>query len=142
MPIQVVPIPDANVVAPILTLPQADSTSIPFEQHEVIEKGKKKKDAIRKRVKRMARNSSSEGSSQERAFLDDQEVIQSLMKDSILSYIVDKMVRKEDAERFDESFAAFLKLGHYLFAHLKGADLCQVKFSKALHKAQMEIERV
>ncbi|EHA8586785.1 hypothetical protein COCNU_scaffold000934G000040 [Cocos nucifera] len=64
------------------------------------------------------------------------------MKGSILSHIIDKMVRKENAERFDESFTAFLELGHYLFAHSKVANLHQVEFSKALHEAQAKIERV
>ncbi|EHA8590804.1 hypothetical protein COCNU_scaffold024639G000020 [Cocos nucifera] len=52
------------------------------------------------------------------------------------------MVRKEDAERFDESFATYLELEHYLFAHSKAADLCQTKASKALQEARAETERV
>ncbi|EHA8588175.1 hypothetical protein COCNU_scaffold004308G000010 [Cocos nucifera] len=64
------------------------------------------------------------------------------MKDSVLSHIIDKMVGKKDVERFDESFATFLELGHYLFAHSKVANLHQVKFSNSLHEAQVEIERV
>ncbi|KAG1338499.1 hypothetical protein COCNU_04G008050 [Cocos nucifera] len=93
-----------------------DAIPAPPEQHEVVDKGKKKKDAIRKRLRRMVENSSGEGS--------------------------DKMIGKEDAERFDVSFAAFLKLGHYLFAHSKMANLHQVEFSKALCEAQAEIERI
>ncbi|EHA8587614.1 hypothetical protein COCNU_scaffold002825G000020 [Cocos nucifera] len=111
MPVQAAPILEADVVAPILTSSPMDATPTPFKQCKVIEKGKKKNDAFRKRV------------------------IQSLMKDSILLHIVDKMIGKENAERFDESFTAFLKLGHYLFAYSKMVDLCQAKFFKALHEA-------
>ncbi|EHA8590131.1 hypothetical protein COCNU_scaffold015308G000010 [Cocos nucifera] len=64
------------------------------------------------------------------------------MKDSVLLHIVDKMVGKEDAKKFDESFAAFLELGHYLFTHLNVAILCQVEFSKAHREAQAETERI
>ncbi|EHA8587375.1 hypothetical protein COCNU_scaffold002010G000010 [Cocos nucifera] len=48
--IQAVPIPEADVAAPILILPQVDVALTPLEQNEVIEKKKKKKkkDAIRK----------------------------------------------------------------------------------------------
>ncbi|KAG1327679.1 hypothetical protein COCNU_01G016130 [Cocos nucifera] len=52
------------------------------------------------------------------------------------------MVRTKDAERFDESFVAYLEVGHYLFAHWKLADLHQVEASKALQEAQVETERV
>ncbi|EHA8589530.1 hypothetical protein COCNU_scaffold010566G000010 [Cocos nucifera] len=40
-----------------------------------------------------------------------------LMEGSILSHIIERMRQKDDIERFDESFTAFLELGHYLFAH-------------------------
>ncbi|EHA8588444.1 hypothetical protein COCNU_scaffold005294G000020 [Cocos nucifera] len=104
------PVPEADVIAPTPTLSQEDAAPTPSKQHEVIEKKKKKKkNVIRKRI-RMIENSSSEGFDQERAFLDDRKVVQSLMKGSILPHIIDKMVGKEDAERFDESFAAYLEV--------------------------------
>ena len=81
---------------------------------------------------------------------------------------IDKMVQMEDAERFNESFATFFEvtnffehdqmwgalpefwlkcffvpqLGHYLFVHLKVANLHQVKAFKVLQEAQMENESV
>ncbi|KAG1342511.1 hypothetical protein COCNU_05G007400 [Cocos nucifera] len=64
------------------------------------------------------------------------------MKGSILPHIIKKMVRMEDAERFDESFTTYLELGHYLFAHSKATDLHQAEASKALQEVQMEVERV
>ncbi|EHA8589184.1 hypothetical protein COCNU_scaffold008409G000010 [Cocos nucifera] len=109
MPIQAAPVLEADVAALIPTLLQADAASAPSEQCEVVKKGKKKKDAIKNRIRRMVENSNGEGFDQEQASLDDQEVIQSLMKGSILPHIVDKMIRKEDAERFDEFFTIFLK---------------------------------
>ena len=42
--------------------------------------------------------------------MDDREIIQPLMKGSILLHIVEKMVRMEDAERFNESFATYLEV--------------------------------
>ncbi|KAG1327672.1 hypothetical protein COCNU_01G016060 [Cocos nucifera] len=109
-PIQAALILEANMAAPLLTLPPVDTTAAPLEQCKVVEKGKKKKDAIRKRVRWMVENSNGEGSDQERVSLDDRDVIQSLMKGSILLHIIDKMIKKEDAERFDESFAIFLEV--------------------------------
>ena len=61
----------------------------------------------------MVESLSGEGFDQERASLDDREVVQSLMKGSILPHIVEKMVRMKDAMRFDESFAAYLKVIHF-----------------------------
>ncbi|KAG1327731.1 hypothetical protein COCNU_01G016650 [Cocos nucifera] len=52
------------------------------------------------------------------------------------------MVGMEDAEKFDESFAAYLKLGHYMFAHSKAADLHQAEASKTLQEVQAKVERV
>ena len=35
------------------------------------------------------------------------------MRGSILPHIVDKMVRKEDVERFDESFTAYIEVTNF-----------------------------
>ncbi|EHA8588953.1 hypothetical protein COCNU_scaffold007393G000010 [Cocos nucifera] len=86
-------------------------------------------------------NSGGEGSGQEQASLDDQEVIQTLMSGNVLPHIIDYTVRMMDIERFDESFVVYLELGHYLFAHSKAVDLIQVEASKALQEAQVENER-
>ncbi|EHA8588320.1 hypothetical protein COCNU_scaffold004753G000020 [Cocos nucifera] len=142
MPIQTVPIPESDVAAPTSILSQEDAATMLPKQCKVVEKKKKKKDVVRKKTRREAENSSGEGSNQERASLDDQEVIQSLMKGSILLYIIEKMVGMEDAVRFDESFAAYLELGHYLFNHLKAIDLLQAEASKALQEVQAEVKRV
>ncbi|KAG1362645.1 hypothetical protein COCNU_10G008640 [Cocos nucifera] len=56
--IQVAPIPEADVAASTLTLPQEDAHPVPPEQCEVVEKKKKTKDAVRKKIRRMAENSS------------------------------------------------------------------------------------
>ncbi|EHA8586650.1 hypothetical protein COCNU_scaffold000674G000020 [Cocos nucifera] len=53
--------------------------------------------------------SSSESSGQVQDSLDDRKVVHSLMWGSLLPHIIDTMVWKEDAERFDESFAAYLE---------------------------------
>ncbi|EHA8586396.1 hypothetical protein COCNU_scaffold000313G000020 [Cocos nucifera] len=102
---------------------------------EVTEKKKKKKKVVRKRIRRTIENLSGEGSGQEQASLDDREVIRSLMRGTILSHIVDKMVWMDNAVRFDEFCAAFLELGHYLFVHSKVADLHQAEAFKALQEA-------
>ena len=112
MPIPIAPIFESDVVASALISSREDVDTTPPKQCEVIEKKKKKKDAIRKKIRRAAESLSGEGSSLERASLDDQKFIQSLMKGSILLRIVEKMVGMEDAEKFDESFAAYLKVTH------------------------------
>ncbi|EHA8587634.1 hypothetical protein COCNU_scaffold002864G000020 [Cocos nucifera] len=48
---------------------------------------------------------------------------------------------RDDIERFNESFAAYLELGHYLFAHSEVADQRWVKASKALEEARVEVEK-
>ncbi|EHA8587026.1 hypothetical protein COCNU_scaffold001324G000030 [Cocos nucifera] len=111
------------MVVPSLTLPNEDAVLAPLDQGEVIEKKMGKKKVVRKKTKRTIENSGGEGSDQEQASLDDQEIVQSLMRASILPHIIDKIVQMEDAKRFDESLAAFLELGHYLFAHSKAVDL-------------------
>ncbi|KAG1338010.1 hypothetical protein COCNU_04G003160 [Cocos nucifera] len=112
-----------------------ESSSEPLHgEDEVIEKKKKKK-VITKRTRRMIENSSGEGSGQEQASLDDRKIVQSLMRGSILPHIVDKMVRTENVVRFNESFTAFLELGHYLFAHSKTVDLHQAETFKVLQEA-------
>ena len=45
--------------------------------------------------------------------MDDQELVHSLMKASMLSHIAKKLVGMEDAERFDESFATYLEVTHF-----------------------------
>ena len=48
--------------------------------------------------------------------MDDQEVVQALMEGSFLPYIIERMRQKDNVERFDESFAAFLEVsGFFLF---------------------------
>ncbi|EHA8590875.1 putative ensconsin-like [Cocos nucifera] len=138
---QAMPTPEPPIATLSSILPDEVAVPLPPGQEETIE-GQKKKKAIRKKARRVAKNFGGKSSNQEQAFLDDREVVQSLMKGSILLHIIDKMIRKEDAERFDESFTSFLKLGHYLFAHSKVADLRQVEFSKALYEVQAKIERV
>ncbi|EHA8586441.1 hypothetical protein COCNU_scaffold000388G000020 [Cocos nucifera] len=118
------------VASPSLTLPIEVTAPVPPEHGEVAEKKKKK--AISKKLRRKVGHSSGENSGQKQASLDDQEVIHSLMKSSILPYIIDKMIQMENVERFDKSFIAYLKLGHYLFAHSKVVNLCQAKASRAL----------
>ncbi|KAG1360662.1 hypothetical protein COCNU_09G001250 [Cocos nucifera] len=108
-------------------LDDADAPAPP-EQGEVAEK----RNVVAKKVKRKVGRSSGKSSSQEQDSLDDQEVIHSLMEESIPPHIIDKMVRKDNAERFDESFATYLELGHYLFFHSKVAYLYQIEASRAL----------
>ncbi|EHA8587107.1 hypothetical protein COCNU_scaffold001445G000010 [Cocos nucifera] len=108
-------------IAPSPTLPDEVAALAPPEQGKFVEKKKKK--AIGKKVRRKVRHSSGENSGQEQASLDDWKVIHSLMEGSTLLHIIDKMVWMENAERFDEFFAAYLKLGHYLFAHSKAVNL-------------------
>ncbi|EHA8589601.1 hypothetical protein COCNU_scaffold011291G000010 [Cocos nucifera] len=84
------------------------------------------------KVKRKVKHSSGENSGQEQDSLDDWEVIHSLMEGSVLQHIINKMVRKENVKRFDESFAAYLKV----------ADLYQIEAFRALQEAQVEIEKV
>ncbi|EHA8588286.1 hypothetical protein COCNU_scaffold004624G000020 [Cocos nucifera] len=93
VPIQATPIPKSNVAAPRLALPDEAAPSTSLEQEEVAKKRKKKeKNTIIKKVKRKVGSSDDESSSQEQDSLDDREVIQSLIRDSILPYITDKMV--------------------------------------------------
>ncbi|KAG1367014.1 hypothetical protein COCNU_13G008040 [Cocos nucifera] len=102
---------------------------------------KRKKRAVGKKVGRRVESSESGGPNQEQASLDDREVVQSLMKESILLYIATKMLRKGDVERFDESFATYLEHGHYLFAHSEVASKRWAKASKALEEARAEVEK-
>ncbi|EHA8587220.1 hypothetical protein COCNU_scaffold001610G000010 [Cocos nucifera] len=137
MPIQIALAPESNVAAssPAMLDDVAPSTSL--EWGEIIEKKKKKKEknAFTKKVRRKVGCSSGESSDQEQDSLDDHKVIHSLMQGSILLHNIKKMIRMEDAERFDESFTPYHELGHYLFAHSKIADLHQVEVSKALQEA-------
>ncbi|EHA8590250.1 hypothetical protein COCNU_scaffold016396G000010 [Cocos nucifera] len=115
MPIQPMPAPKPSTTVPTLTPSEEVAPSAPLQLEEAIEK--KKKRAISKKVGRRVGSSESGGPDQEQASLDDQKVIQSLMKVSILLYIAVKMLRRGDVERFNESFAAYLEnalnnLGH------------------------------
>ncbi|EHA8587216.1 hypothetical protein COCNU_scaffold001584G000010 [Cocos nucifera] len=138
MPIQATLIPEPIVPEPIMvassqTMPDEATPPMPPMQGEVMEKNKRKdKNTIAKRVKRKVGCSSGESSDQGKDSLDDQEVVQSLMEGSILLHIIDKMIQMENVERFDKSFAAYLELGHYLFAHSKVVDLCQAEASRTL----------
>ncbi|EHA8589439.1 hypothetical protein COCNU_scaffold009866G000010 [Cocos nucifera] len=129
------------MVVSSLTLPNEDAIPTPLDQDEVVEKKKGKNKVFRKKIRRMTKNSGGEGSGQEQASLDDQKVIQTLMRGNVLPHIINKMVRMKDVERFDESFATYLELRHYLLAHLKVADLYQAK-AFLLQEAQAENERV
>ncbi|EHA8588125.1 hypothetical protein COCNU_scaffold004146G000010 [Cocos nucifera] len=51
------------------------------------------------------------------------------------------MHQKDDVERFNESFTAFLKLRYYLFAHSEVASQNQAEASRALKEARTEIEK-
>ncbi|KAG1330968.1 hypothetical protein COCNU_02G009360 [Cocos nucifera] len=133
VPIQIVPTPEFDVAAPSLAIPDEVALSASLERGEVVEKRKKKKkNFIAKKVRRKVGHSSGESSGQDQDSLDDQKVIHSLIQGSLLLYIANRMVRKKNAERFDESFTAYFELGHYLFAHSRIADLCQIEVSKVL----------
>ncbi|KAG1342512.1 hypothetical protein COCNU_05G007410 [Cocos nucifera] len=63
------------------------------------------------------------------------------MEGSILPHIVERMHQKDDIKRFDESFAAFLELGYYLFAHSKVANQRWAEASRVLEEARVEAEK-
>ncbi|EHA8588603.1 hypothetical protein COCNU_scaffold005955G000020 [Cocos nucifera] len=111
----------------------------PVWQEGAVEK--KKKRVVSKKVGRKAKSFAGGDLGQEQDSLDDREVIQALMEGSILPQIVERMHQKDDVERFDESFAAFLELGHYLFAHSKVASKNWAKASRALEEARIEAEK-
>ena len=100
------------MAAPTPISSRDDAATMLPKQREVVEKKEKKKNTVRKKMRRAFENFSGEGSSQEQAFLDDWKVIQFLMKGSILPHIIEKMVGMEDVERFDESFATYLEVTH------------------------------
>ncbi|EHA8589302.1 hypothetical protein COCNU_scaffold008961G000010 [Cocos nucifera] len=108
MLIQAMPALETTMIVPSPTLSNEDTIPAPLDQGEVIEKKKKKK-VIRKKTRRTIGNLGGECSSQEQAFLDDRKVIQNLMRGNVLSHIIDKMVRMEDAKRFDESFTTYFE---------------------------------
>ncbi|EHA8587313.1 hypothetical protein COCNU_scaffold001859G000010 [Cocos nucifera] len=123
--------PKATAIVSSLTLPNEDAILAPLDQDEVTKKKEKKK-VVRKKTRRTIENLGGEGFGQEQASLDDQMVVQTLMTGNVLPHIIDKMVQIEDVERFDEFFAAYFELGHYLFAHSKATDLHQFEASNAL----------
>ncbi|EHA8587883.1 hypothetical protein COCNU_scaffold003441G000010 [Cocos nucifera] len=99
---------------------------------------KKKKRAIGKKVGSFECG----GPDQEQASLEDREIVESLMKESILPHIAAKMLRRGDVERFDESFATYLELRYYLFIHSKAASQRWAEASKALKEARAKVEKV
>ncbi|EHA8586520.1 hypothetical protein COCNU_scaffold000478G000070 [Cocos nucifera] len=122
--------------------PALSDEAIPFapiRQERAVEKKKKK--TIGKKVRRKAKSFEERDLGQEQGSLDDREVVQALMEGSILPHIVERMHQKDDIERFDKSFAAFLELGHYLFAHSKAVSQNQAEASKALEEAHIEAEK-
>ncbi|EHA8587441.1 hypothetical protein COCNU_scaffold002240G000010 [Cocos nucifera] len=104
------PKPATTIPSPTISKEVAPSTFLQLE--EAIEK--KKKRTINKKV------------------------VQSLMKESIFLHIMAKMLQRGDVERFDKSYAAYLELGHYLFAHSEAVDQKQAEASKALKEARAE----
>ncbi|KAG1360576.1 hypothetical protein COCNU_09G000390 [Cocos nucifera] len=102
---------------------------------------KKKKRAVGKKVRRKAKSSKGGDLGQEQGSLDNREVIQALMEESVLPHIVERMRQKDDIERFDESLAVFLELGHYHFAHSEAASQNQAEASRALEEARAEAEK-
>ncbi|EHA8590195.1 hypothetical protein COCNU_scaffold016072G000010 [Cocos nucifera] len=137
--IQAMPTSELATTVPSLTLSKEVTPSTPLQLEEAT--GKRKKRAIGKKVGRRVGSSKSGGPNQEQASLDDREVVQSLMKGSILPHIAVKMLWKGDIKRFDESFAAYLELGHYLFAHSEVASQRWVEALKALEEAHVEVEK-
>ncbi|EHA8587254.1 hypothetical protein COCNU_scaffold001711G000010 [Cocos nucifera] len=99
MPIQAASILETITVVLTLTLPDDASAPAPPEQGEVVEKRRKReRNTIAKKVKRKVGCSGSESSSQEQDFLDDREIVHSLMEGSVLPHIIDKMVQIENVE--------------------------------------------
>ncbi|KAG1339274.1 hypothetical protein COCNU_04G015800 [Cocos nucifera] len=129
MSIRATPALDPVVTVPIPILSDEAAPSAPVQQEKVVERKKK---TVGKKVRWKVKSSKGEDLSQGQDSLDDREVVQSLMEGSILSHIV---------ERFDESFAAFLELGHYLFVHSKTANQRLAEAFRALEEARAEIEK-
>ncbi|EHA8592134.1 hypothetical protein COCNU_contig69304799G000010 [Cocos nucifera] len=102
MLIQTMPAPKFDAAALSLAMPDEVASSASLERGRVTEKRRKK------------------------------EKIAITKKGSILSHIIDRMVWKENVERFDESFTAYLKLGHYLFAPSRIANLHQAEAALTL----------
>ncbi|KAG1338556.1 hypothetical protein COCNU_04G008620 [Cocos nucifera] len=63
------------------------------------------------------------------------------MEESILPHIIERMCQKDDIERFNESFTAFLELEHYLFTHSEAASQNWAEASRALKEARTEAEK-
>ncbi|KAG1342250.1 hypothetical protein COCNU_05G004790 [Cocos nucifera] len=63
------------------------------------------------------------------------------MEEGVLPNIIERMCQKDDVDRFDESFTAFLELGHYLFTHSEAANQRQTEASRALEEARIEVEK-
>ncbi|KAG1362685.1 hypothetical protein COCNU_10G009040 [Cocos nucifera] len=139
VPIQAMPVPKSATIVPSSTPFEEVAPSAPLQLEEAT--GKRKKRAVGKKVGRRVGSSESGGPDQEQASLDDWEVVQSLMKGSILPHIVAKIPWKGDVERFDESFAAYLELGHYLFFHSEAVGQRWAEASKALEEARAEVEK-
>ncbi|KAG1363590.1 hypothetical protein COCNU_11G004170 [Cocos nucifera] len=140
MLIQAMPAPEPATTIPSLIPFEEVAPFAPLQLEEAM--GKRKKRSISKKVGRRVESSESGGPNQEQASLNDREVIQSLVKESILPHITVKMLQKGDIERFDESFAAYLELEHYLFAHSEAAGQRRAEASKALEEAHAEAEKV
>ncbi|EHA8587498.1 hypothetical protein COCNU_scaffold002442G000010 [Cocos nucifera] len=51
------------------------------------------------------------------------------------------MSQKDDVERFDELFAAFLELGHYPFAHFEANELREEHCEMAKLRAELALEK-
>ncbi|EHA8586233.1 hypothetical protein COCNU_scaffold000110G000110 [Cocos nucifera] len=107
MSIQAIPALEPIVTTSILVLSDVAAPSAPVQQEKVMEKRKKK--AVGKKVRRKIKSSEGEDLSQEQGSLDYREIVQVLMERSILPHIVERMRQKDDIQRFDESFTAFLE---------------------------------
>ncbi|EHA8587673.1 hypothetical protein COCNU_scaffold002951G000030 [Cocos nucifera] len=113
--------PIVTTSSPVLS--DEATPSAPAQQEKVVERKKKK--AVGKKVKQKVKSSEEEDLSQEQDSLNNREVVQSLIEESVLSYIIERMCQKNDIERFDESFTAFL----------------EVEASRDLKEAHAEVEK-
>ncbi|EHA8586187.1 hypothetical protein COCNU_scaffold000005G000010 [Cocos nucifera] len=94
---------------------------------------RKKKKAVSKKVGRKVKSSEGEDLSQEQGSLDDREVIQALMEESILPHIVERMHQKDDIESWHTA--------NYPFAHSEMANQRWAEASRALEEAYAEAEK-
>ncbi|EHA8588942.1 hypothetical protein COCNU_scaffold007383G000020 [Cocos nucifera] len=60
------------------------------------------------------------------------------MEESVLPHIVERMHQKDDVERFDESFAAFLESGYYFFVYSEATSQNWAEAFRALKEARIE----